>query len=41
MSETNMNAAGSMYDSVTAIHELNSITGFDPRNYMRMIGEGK
>ncbi|MBR1703223.1 MAG: hypothetical protein IJ716_14960 [Lachnospiraceae bacterium] len=41
MSETNMNAAGSMYDSVTAIHELNSIAGFDPRNYMRMIGEGK
>ena len=42
MSETtNMNAAVSMYDSVTAIHELNSIVGFDPRNYMRMIGEGK
>lgn len=42
MSETtNMNAAVSMYDSVTAIHELNSIAGFDPRNYMRMIGEGK
>lgn len=41
MNETANTGAGSMYDSVTAIHDLNGIAGFDPRNYMRMIGEGR
>lgn len=41
MNETINTGAGSMYDSVAAIHDLNGIAGFDPRNYMRMIGEGR
>lgn len=41
MNETANTGAGSMYDSVAAIHDLNGIAGFDPRNYMRMIGEGR
>ena len=39
MSEMTGNA-NSMYDHVEAIRNLNNVEGFDPRNYMRVIGEG-
>ncbi len=33
---------GTMYDSVEAVHNLNSVEGFNPRSFMRIIqGEGE
>ena len=41
MSEV-MNNQAAMYDSVEAVHNLNSVEGFNPRDFMRVIqGEGE
>ena len=39
MSEVLTAGAGSMYDEVSAIRDLNKIEGFDPKKYMRLISE--
>ena len=39
MSETMVAEAGYMYDEVPAIQNFNKVDGFDPRKYMRLIGE--
>lgn len=39
MSEILAAGTGSMYDEVQAIQNLNKVDGFDPRKYMRLIGE--
>ncbi|MBR2037811.1 MAG: hypothetical protein IKA09_08815 [Lachnospiraceae bacterium] len=39
MSEVLTTGAGSMYDEVPAIRDLNKVEGFDPRKYMRVISE--
>ena len=39
MSEVLTAGAGSMYDEVSAIRDLNKIEGFDPKRYMRLISE--
>ena len=38
MGETTVNAAY-MYDEVEEIRNLNKVEGFDPRRYMRIIGQ--
>ncbi|MBO5346748.1 MAG: hypothetical protein J6A45_01230 [Lachnospiraceae bacterium] len=38
MSEVLAAGAGSMYDEVQAVQNLNKVDGFDPRKYMRLIG---
>ena len=39
MSELLAAGVGYMYDEVQAIQNLNKVDGFDPRKYMRNIGE--